>query len=165
MIKPFFTFLLSLLLLLVSYVTYAAKDFTDIDINYTYVEYLNFIGSAAGASRFFDHDDVVPLSKKAPGQPVNLGKLGLSSNISGDCTLDFSTLNDFSLMHLGSGQKLTNYRLDYRGTEISSGSNLQMTLPCNSTATDIDLVTTGNYKKKPKAGLYQDIVNIVVTTQ
>lgn len=168
---------LKLLLLLSFAVTaslslHAAEDSTEIELSYTYVEYLNFIGSAAGATRYFGHDEVMPLSNKGNpanriGQTVNLGTLGLNSNITGDCTLDFSTQNDFQLEHTTSGKVLTSYRLEYRNTEITSGSNLQILLPCSSPVSNIDFTTTGKYQNsnKPKAGVYQDIVNITVTSQ
>ncbi len=144
----------------------ADTDSTDITISHTYIPYVNFIGTAPGASRFYDNDDIVnfifPIT-------VNLGTMGLESNVSGDCDLDFTTANDFSLRHTLSNQNLANYEVLYEGQSFSQNNNQTLSIPCNSTPTDIDFRILGlslaGFDFLIPSGIYQDVVTVTVTTQ
>lgn len=156
----------SIAALVVPHMTKADTDSTDITISHTYTPYVNLIGTAPGASRFYDNDDIVnfifPIT-------VNLGTMGLESNVSGDCDLDFTTANGFRLLHMVSGQNLANYEVLYEGQSFSQSANPGLTIPCNTTPTDIDFRILGlslaGFDFLIPAGVYQDIVTVTVTTQ
>ncbi len=158
--------LISALLLFSSAFTLnAAQDSTVIDLNVTFVDYVNFIGSAVGASKYYTIDEIKPVGTNRRGPSVSLGRLGIESNSVGDCDVEFSTKNNFRLRHTVSNRRLTNYRLRWKGKNITRRRNKQMTLPCNTNAQRIQFQATGNFRNNPQAGLYQDIVTITVTTQ
>ena len=149
-----------------SFQAFATTDSTVIDISHTYTPYVNFTGTAPGASRFYDNDDLVnfifPLS-------VNLGTMGLESNVGGNCDINFTTANDFKLRHTVSNNNLGNYSIQYEGEVFNEASNPQLELPCTSAATDINFILNGisfsGFDFFIAAGVYQDVVNVVVTTQ
>ena len=146
--------------------TFAETDTTVIDISHTYTPYVNFTGTAPGASRFYDNDDLVnfifPLS-------VNLGTMGLESNVGGNCDLNFTTQNDFKLRHTVNNGNLGNYSIQYEGQVFNEANNPQLELPCTSAATDLNFILNGitfsGFDFLLAAGVYQDIVSVVVTTQ
>jgi len=157
----------SIAALVVPHMTKADTDSTDITISHTYTPYVNLIGTAPGASRFYDNDDlvntIIPI-------PVNLGTMGLASNISGNCDLNFTTANNFKLIHTQFPDNLANYRLLYQNATFDASSNLPLSLPCNTTPTDIDFILTGAISLAGEdafllAGVYRDIVTVTVTTQ
>ena len=159
--------LLSLSLVLLSSVfsLKAAQETTEIDINVNFPEFLNFTGSAAGASKYYTVEEIEPVSGSAP--IVTLGDLGLESNISGDCDIEFSAKNNFRLRHTVSDERLTHYRLRWKG-EVMSGNSARtnkFTMACNSEATAISFQSVAYFNPNPQAGLYQDIVTVTVTTQ
>lgn len=143
----------------------AVEDSTTIDLEYTHTEYVNLTGTAVGASKFWTVDDVQPVGNNPRGPRVLIGTLGLESNVGGDCDLDFSTQNNFRLRHIISNQRLTNYRLRYRGTNITRNRNRQMTVPCNFNPSNFQFQSTGNFRQNPQAGVYQDIITVTVTSQ
>ena len=165
--RPIITVCILITALLSQSNAFAASDETDIDISVTHTEYVNFTGTAPGASRFYDNDDLVnaifPIA-------VNLGTMGLESNVAGDCDLNFSTLNNFRLLHTISNQNLSDYRILYEGQTFDQASNQVLTIPCNSTPTNLDFILTGGISfvgidPFVQAGVYRDIVNVIVTTQ
>lgn len=149
-----------------AYNAYAANDTSVINISHTYTPFVNFTGTAPGASRFYDNDALVnfvfPLS-------VNLGTMGLESNISGNCDLDFTTVNDFQLLHTVTSNSLGDYSIQYQGQEFNQASNPQLELPCTSAATNLNFILTGvsfsGFDFFIEDGVYQDIISVVVTTQ
>lgn len=155
---------------------FAATDETVIDLSYTYTPYVNFIGTAAGASRFYDNGE---LASGFNTIWVNLGTLGLESNVPGNCDLSFTTVNNFTLLSTSSnggnlgGGSIGAYSLRYRNQVFGNAanpSNLDTSLPCSSLATPIDFKLNRNFSfigfnRAIRAGVYQDIVNITVTTQ
>lgn len=160
-------FLLSALLLTsLNSASHAATDSTVIELSHTYFPYVNFTGTAPGASRFYDNDDlaflIFPLS-------VNLGTMGLESNVGGTCDLNFTTANDFKLRHTVSNNNLGDYTIQYKGQTFSEASNPTLQLPCTSTATNLNFIINGisfaGFDFLLQAGVYQDIVTVVVTTQ
>jgi len=69
------------------------NDSTDITINVTKDEFVNFTGSLAG-------NVALPLTTAdVNGGTEILGDLGVTSNTAGDCTVTFSSANDFKLKH------------------------------------------------------------------
>ena len=157
----------ALLALSVIYLSaFADTDFTQIDISHTYTPYVNFTGTAPGASRFYDNDDLVnfifPLS-------VNLGTMGLESNIGGDCDLVFSTLNNFELKHTVIPTTGGGYTINYQGQSFTQGNNPTLTIPCTTAATDIDFILNNNtilgFDNFIPSGVFRDVITIEVTTQ
>ncbi len=144
----------------------AATDETVIELSHTYTPYVNFTGTAPGASRFYDNDDLVnfifPLT-------VNLGTMGLESNVGGDCDLEFSTQNNFELQHTIIPTTGGDYTINYQGQSFNSSSNPILTTPCTTAPTDIDFIlnnlTIIGFDNAIPAGVFQDIVTVVVTTQ
>lgn len=149
---------------------HAADDSTQIRLSYKHIEYLNFTGTAVGAAKDFSANELIPANSSgqstiSSNQSINLGTLGLNSNIPGDCTLDFSTSNNFRLVHQTLGQTLTSYQLNYRNTNISQGNSNQIVLPCTSPLSNIGFKATDAISNAPTKGVYQDIVRITVTSE
>ena len=153
---------------LLSSQAYAATDQTDLELNYTYTPYVKFVGTAVGASRQYDNDDIANWIFPSV---VNLGTLGLESNIGGSCDINFSTLNNFDLLHTVSGSSLTKYKILYQAQEFSLDNNPTLSMPCTSIPTDINFEPTqivfGNLWPELliESGIYRDVVTVVVTTQ
>jgi len=135
---------------------HAAQDSSEIDINVNFPEYLRFTGSAVNASRFYTVDDVKPVGNRRRGPRVLIGRLGLESNSPGLCDITFSTKNNFRLRHTVSNQRLTNYRLRYKGQNITRRRNKERTLPCNARATNLFFQAVGRFRNNPRAGVYQE---------
>ena len=146
-------------------IAFAATDSTEIGLQVTRVDYVILTGTAVGASRYFSVDDIKPAGRRGPGPTVTLVTLGLESNMSGNCTLDFSTQNNFRLRHIVSNKRLTRYRLEYQGTRIKANKP-QIILPsCNVANSPLDFTAVGRFRRRVEAGIYRDIVTIVVTTE
>lgn len=164
--KPFVTAFISVIATLFSMPALAASDTTVIDISHTYTPYVNFTGTAPGASRFYDNDDLVnfifPLN-------VVLGTMGLESNVGGDCDLEFSTLNNFELKHTVIPTTGGDYTINYQGQTFGSANNPILTMPCTTTPTEISFIlnnlTIIGFDNAIPSGVFQDIVTVVVTTQ
>ncbi|GAA0404804.1 hypothetical protein GCM10009133_11800 [Cocleimonas flava] len=157
----------SLLLLSSAFSLKAAQDSAEINISTSVDEYLNFIGSAAGASKYFTADEIQPTGSSTSGPRLSLGTLGLESNHPGDCDIAFSAKNNFRLRHTVSNERLTHFRLLWKG-EGMSGNPLRtnkLTLPCNSSLSTINFQAVAYFNPNPQAGVYQDIVTVTVTTQ
>lgn len=150
--------ILAPVMLAISSMAYAASDSTTIDLAVTHIEYLNFIGTAVGINKTVSVDDI------RGGNIVNIGTLGLESTETGSCSLDFASLNGFSLKHSQGNQRLSDYQLNYEGNTISS--NTTIVLPsCNTAASALDFLAVGKIKKNPRKGLYSDTVTLTVTSQ
>ena len=144
-------------------ITFAANKTKLLKFDVTYTPYVNLLGSAVGISKFFSVEDIKPLDGSRPW--VTIGSLGLESNISGSCTLDFASSNRFRLRHTISNRRLTNYILRYKGNRINR-RNTTLVLPsCNEALSSLELKRRGRFRNNVQAGIYQDIVTITVTTQ
>ncbi len=156
----------TLLVLLFSFsltITSAVNKTQILDLNVTYTHYVTLLGSAVGATKYFLIEDIKPLSGGRP--KVTIGLLGLESNLSGSCTLNFSTQNNFKLKHTVSNKRLTRYILKYKGKRISKNKPTIVLSSCNVPASPLKLKRKGAFKNNVKSGIYQDIVTITVTTQ
>jgi hypothetical protein len=140
-----------------------AADTTTVELEVTHTPYVKLLGSVVGASKFFSVTDIKPVGGGRP--KVTVGFLGLESNISGSCTVDFSTQNNFKLRHIVSNQRLTRYILKYRGQKIKKNAPTIVLPSCNLNLRPLKLKRKGPFKNNPQAGIYQDIVTITVTTQ
>ncbi len=140
----------------------AAGESTDIQVRVIYDQYVRLSGTAVGASRTFSVDDVKPPDGSKP--LLSLGTLGLESNFAANCTMDFSTQNNFKLRHTVSNKRLTRYILKYRNKRITRTKN-SLDLPCNTTPSVLAFRRRGKFRNNVKSGIYADIVTITVTTQ
>jgi len=157
--------LAGLLMSATSGLLYAASEGKSVDLAVTFVNSIKLTGTVVGATRTYSSTEIRSATKKVPHPTITLGTLGIESNNPGNCTLSFSTLNGFSLIHTQQGQPLTSYELDFKAQTINP-ANLSILLPsCNTLPSPFDFRATGNIKKKVKAGVYSDIVTITVTTQ
>lgn len=156
----------SMLFLMNSSSLHANTDSTDITLSHTYVPYVNFTGTAPGASRFYDNDDLVnfvfPIT-------VSLGTMGLESNVGGDCDLDFSTQNNFELEHTVIPTSGGDYTVNYQGQTFNSTNNPTLTIPCTTIPTDISFVlnnlTIIGFDPFIPSGVFRDVITVTVTTQ
>ena len=148
--------------------TNAVTKQTEIEMSYTHTPYVKLIGTAPGSNRVFDNNDIANWI-----YPVNvdLGTMGLDSNIPGDCDVNFTTLNNFNLKHTVSGSSLTSFEVLYRSEVFGTATNETLTMPCTSVPTSIQFKATGivfgNIWEAYliQSGTYSDTVNVVVTTQ
>lgn len=146
----------------------AATDSSVIEISHTYTPYVKFTGTAPGISRFYDNNDVVPILF---GVSTNIGTLGLESNVGGNCNIDFTTANNFELIHTDTGNDTSfgEYNIQYESKTFSRSSNPQLELLCTSAATDLNFIisgpSVGGIDALVAAGVYQDVISVTVTTQ
>jgi len=83
---------------------WAATEHSDIQINVIHDEYVRIVGTAAGASRMYSNYDVATWIFP---NTVDLGTIGLESNMSGNCDFSMTTINNFRLLHTVTGESLT----------------------------------------------------------
>jgi len=158
--------IISIVAILSSFSISADTDTTTIELNHTFTPYVNFTGTAPGASRFYDNDDLVnfifPLT-------VVLGTMGLESNVGGNCDLEFSTLNNFELQHTVIPTSGGGYTINYQGETFTQGNNPVLTTPCTTSATDISFMLNNNtiigFDNFIPSGVFRDVITIIVTTQ
>lgn len=158
--------LLALISYCFAYTTFAANDSAVIDLSHTCTPFVKFTGTAPGASRFYDNDDLVnfifPIT-------VVLGTMGLESNVGGDCDLEFSTQNNFELQHTVIPTTGGRYTINYQGESFTQGNNPVLTRPCTIVATEISFMLNNNtligFDNRIPGGIFQDIINVIVTTQ
>ncbi len=154
--------------LIIAQNVFAATDQTNLEFDYTYTPYVKFIGTAPGSSRQYDNNDIANWIFPSV---VNLGTLGLESNVGGTCDVNFTTLNNFDLLHTVSGSSLTEYKILYQTEEFGLTNNPTLSLSCNSIPTDIEFKPTqlvfGNIFPALfiQSGIYRDVVTLTVTTQ
>lgn len=147
---------------------YAATESTHINIQVTHDEYVRIVGSAAGSSHVYSNNDV---ANWIFPNIVDLGTLGLESNMQGNCDLSMTTLNNFDLLHTVSSQSLTKYKVIYESQEFGLTNNPTLSLPCNLTPSIIQFSPTqlviGNLFPSAliQTGTYSDTVTITITTQ
>ena len=162
MIKRLFHFIAPSLLLVAFFnVANAADDSSNIYISVGQQEYLYMVGTAVGGTNNFSVGDIEPTGT-AP--IVSLGTLVFESNVTGDCSLNVSTANDFKLRHTVSNVKLTRFRLRYKGKNLSRSQPVK-TFPCNSPLSSLNFMAVGIFNSNPEAGVFQDTVTLTVTTQ
>ena len=149
-------------------IAFGASETTEISLNITHAPYVKFIGTAPGSSRFYGNNDIANWIFPSI---VDLGTLGLETNVGGNCDINFSTLNNFDLLHTVSNNSLTKYKIIYQSQDLGQTSNPTLSLPCNTVPTTIEFTPTqivwGNLFPTYwiEAGVYSDTVTVVVTTQ
>jgi hypothetical protein len=156
------------LLFVINANTTAATKIANLNINITFDPYVKLIGTAPGATRVYDNDDIANWIFPSV---VDLGTLGVESNLNGNCNINFSTINNFKLLHEINGAHLTKYKLLYESEEFSEISNPTLILPCNTSPTIFQFVPTQIVWPNifpsftMQHGIYEDTVTMVVTTQ
>ncbi len=150
-------------------ITFAASDTAEINLNLNYIPYVKLIGTAPDSTRYYSNSTIAQWIFPSV---VDLGTLGLESNLSGSCNINFSTNNNFRLRHTVSNNSLTKYKIIYRSQDFSATSNPTLSLPCSSLPTAIQFKPTqlviGNFLPGGllmQAGVYQDVVHITVESQ
>ncbi len=154
---------LSLAFLLLTGTLQAETKTADIDLSFSHIEYINLIGTLVGATRYFDMDYIRPPNGEA-GPIVDLGTLGLDSNIPGNCVIRFESKNAYQFKHTVSNTLLAYYRLWYRGEKLTNKRN-KVTTPCSFTPEMVQLSTRQRFRKRTESGLYQDILTVTVITE
>lgn len=155
---------ISILILFLANSIFATENTATIDLSVTHTEYVSLTGTVVGANRVFSDDDVRPQSNGQRGPKVELGTLGVKSNIPGNCTLSLTTANGFRLRHINTNQRLAGYRLLYQGQRFNR-RNSDITQSCNTDPSPLEFSTNKNYRNTMQTGIYQDKVTIVVTTE
>ena len=153
--------LASAVLLATSSIAFAASDSTEIEINVTKDAYVNFVGTLAG-------NVVKPLTlAEVDNTTTTLGTLGIESNTTGTCTVAFSSLNDYKLIHTtDAALNLGDYSISYAGVSNSAASsgNDYVAANCNEAPSNFDM-TSPALPPVVIAGTYSDTITMTVTTQ
>jgi len=145
--------------------SYAATKSGHIQIAVGQFSYVNLKGTVVGAFKHFTLDEIKPTGNRRKGPWLKLGTLGLDSNVSGNCDLEFTSLNNFKLRHTQTNQLLSKYRLKYRNHRITRKNNL-ISLPCKRKNKPLRFQSIGRIQNRViTAGTYRDILTITVTTQ
>ena len=165
--KPSKLALVSLITCCFAYTAFAANDSAVINLSYTFTPYVSFTGTAPGLSRTYDNDDI---TNSGFPIPVNIGTMGLVSNVGGMCDLTFTTANNFKLLHTVIPNKnLGNYKIHYKTIVFNETNNPLLSLDCTSAATDIDFELNSfgfsNIDPFLESGTYRDVITVEVTTQ
>jgi len=153
------------LLCVFSNTAFALDKQKTLDIQVVHTEYVKLVGSVIGATRTFDVWDIEPIGWNNNGQLVTLGLLGIESNVAGNCTLDFSTVNNFKLRHTVSNKRLARYILRYKGKKIRKNKPTIVLPSCNIAPKALKFRTKGNFRQNREAGFYSDTITITVTTE
>ncbi len=139
----------------------AATDTTEIEINVTKDAYVNFVGSLAG-------DVAKPLTlAEVDDTTTVLGDLGIESNTTGTCTVSFSSLKGYKLVHTTDASlDLGDYSISYAGVTNSAASNGNdfVATTCNEAASNLT-ITNPALPAVVTAGTYSDTITVEVATQ
>jgi hypothetical protein len=145
------------LFLLSHSVSFSATNTTDIELAVTENATVKLIGTAVGSQHNFTVDDL-------DNTTVSLGTLGVQSNFAGNCMMIISSLNNFKIKNMLSGDDLGVYSVNYRGNSYTAGVPNYFTQSCNIVPSPLDLVSPHIPADIP-AGLYYGSLVITVITQ
>ena len=140
----------------------AATDTKTIDIEVTKALYAELTGSAVDGTI-----NTITMDAISANTLTGLGSLGVSSNGS-SCSLAFSTLNDYALLHEETSAELKKFNLDYLGTTITSNADANGSVildSCVTDATALTFTTVGTDPAFIQAGAYNDVVSITLTAE
>ena len=138
----------------------AATDTKTINLQVVQGTYAELTGSAVDGGI-----GNINMNSITNNKTISLGTLGVKSNGS-DCSIAFSTVNNFALKHDFSGALLKRYKLNYLGNTLSSNSETKIKLDsCVMSATALDFISVGATPSEIEDGLYKDIVTIILTTE
>ncbi len=146
-------------------ISYAATKSGNIQIAVGQFSYVNLKGTVVGAFKHFTVDEIKPNGNRRKGPWLKLGTLGLNSNISGNCDLEFTSLNNFKLRHTQTNKVLSKYRLKYKRKRITRNNN-HISLRCKVRKRALKFQSIGRIQNQIiPAGVYRDVITITVTTQ
>jgi hypothetical protein len=153
----------SAILLATSTATFAATDSGTININVTQSEFVALTGTA------FDNTAAAPatftttaLDASFGGAGLSLGTVGLNSNLLGNCNIQFSSTNSFSLKD--GTTTLVGYGLTYDSTAVVAATDI--TKSCQFTAAALTLNSSAALPAANTiaAGTYSDVISVIVTS-
>lgn len=150
-------------------VALAATDTKSIELEVIKDTFVQLTGSAVdGNTKNINIDSI-----KA-GNPTNLGTVGISSNIAAgagntaDCTISFSTLNNYSLNHETSGTSLSKFLLTFQNKTVSDNAdaNKDMSINCNLAPAELKFAPAGAVLADGaiEAGVYKDTITLTITS-
>lgn len=160
--KNFAPILASTALIIFSNAAIAATDTQTIDIEVIQGTYAELTGSAVDGNV-----SNVSMNSITANTTSSLGTLGVNSNGS-NCSLAFSTLNNYSLKHEVSGAQLKRFYLSYLGSNISSNNDADANVDlasCVMAASALNFKSTGDTPAVIEAGTYKDTVTITLTAE
>lgn len=143
-----------------SHMAFAATNTQKINIRIIQAPYVELTGSASdGNIREISMDSITVNSI------TTLGMLGVKSRGS-NCSITFSTLNNYALKHETSGRQLKQYYLSYLGNNISSNASGKIELDSYiMPASDLNFVSIGNMPAVIEKGVYKDTITMTLTTE
>lgn len=167
--KYSYTTLIASLFLASSTAVIAATDTKTIELEVIEGEFVQLIGSAVDGNT-----KTITMDSVKAGNPTDIGTLGVNSNIAAavgataDCTVSFSTLNNYRLEHETSGASLRRFKLTYQSKDISLNDDpdREVTVNCNHVASELKFSPIGTVlpDAEIEAGAYKDTVTVVVTS-
>jgi hypothetical protein len=147
-------------LMTISAVTLAATDVKTINVQAVQGTFAELTGSAVDGNI-----NNISMNDIESNAVVSLGTLGVKSN--GDnCYIQFSTLNNFSLLHNTSGSLLKRYQLAYLGHQVSTNTDTTIALDsCLIGNSVLTFAARENFSNAIEDGWYQDRVTITLTAE
>ena len=148
----------SAVLLATSTIAFAATDSTTVQINVTENAFVTLIGTALNSTTALVAADM-------DGTAKGLGTLGFNSNVTGTCSVDFASTNNYSLNHTVSGAFIATYGVTYNGSTVSDNAANTVTQDCLTAGlTPLTMASITNTTLPIASGTYADTVTITVTT-
>jgi hypothetical protein len=96
-------------------------------------------------------------------KPINLGTFGIEASTQANCTIRFSSANNYRLQHTEQANRyLSSYKLNYNGQLINSPTKI--IADCNTGNGSLILIPTRSMGNVIPQGVYQDKLRITVTT-
>jgi hypothetical protein len=96
-------------------------------------------------------------------EPINLGTFGIEANTQANCSIHFSSANNYRLQHIEqSNRYLMAYKLNYNGQLINSPTKI--IADCNTGDGSLILIPTHSVADAIPQGVYQDKLRVIVTT-
>ena len=142
---------------------FAATDTKTIDIEVVQGTYAELTGSAVDGNI-----NVISIDDIKASNASSLGTLGVDSNGS-NCSIEFSTLNNYRFKHETTGETLKTFFLSYLGTNVYSNvdANSNMALAsCTTSASALNITSSGETLLDTiTAGTYRDTVTITLTAE
>lgn len=141
---------------------FAATDTKTIDIEVIQGTYAELVGSAVDGNI-----SNINMNSITANTTTSLGTLGVNSNGS-NCSIAFSTLNNYTLKHESSGAELKKYRISYLGSNIGGNGDADANMDldsCVMPASALNFVSYGATPEVIEAGTYKDSVTITLTAE
>ncbi len=134
-------------------------------------DYLQLVGTSVnGATKTIDTVNTANADGTAVSSSTakSLGTLGLTSNIPGNCTIKFTSINEFKLVGVAAGpltpaETLNTYTLEYAGASITNGGE-KANLTCRTTEpTNLQYLPNTSTQLVGR-GTYTDTITVTVTS-